>query len=324
MTPRYSFPLAGDLIRGSELHAWLFEAIPLVDAPIRICSAYMRSEAMQPLLSRLPEGSTGKVLVRWRFEDLVKGSSDLSLFALCKQRGLKLFMRQQFHGKVYAIPPIGIGMGSANATLSGFGLHTYANTEVCTLVPQTPQSLAHVDSLFGGATLIDDDLFMLLSDACAAVIPNEPIGDWPDEVLKHMAIESSPQHFLVDECLWSDGKWAAMGRPPSGEAEIHDQLLLGIEVGTSLPELQRALGRCLMLNWLRAQLEDVSSRELYFGNLSQRLHSTLLDDPGPRRSEVKTLLQNLLSWIEAVAHTEIVIDRPQYSQRVRLTVLRSR
>jgi hypothetical protein len=134
-----------------------------------------------------------------------------------------------------------------------------------------------------------------------------------------MAIEPSPQHLLVDECLWSDGKWAAMGRPPSTEAEFHDKLLIGIEVGASMAELQRALGRCLMLRWLRAQLEVVNTQELYFGNLTQRLHSTLLDDPGPRRSEVKILLQQLLSWIEAVELPRIAIDRPQHSQRVRMT-----
>ena len=105
---------------------------------------------------------------------------------------------------------------------------------------------------------------------------------------------------------------------PSTEAERHDQLLLGIEAGASMVDVQRALERTPALCWLRAQLGSVEPAELYFGNLTQRLHSALLDDPGPRRSEVKTLLQQLLAWIEFAEVPGIVIDRPRHSQRVRL------
>jgi hypothetical protein len=317
ITPN-SYPLSGALIRGSELHAWMLKSAPLVDAPLLLCSAYMRSEAIQPLLSRLPAGVTGKVLVRWRFEDLVRGSSDLRVYELCKHYGLKLYMRQQFHGKVYALPPMGIGTGSANATLSGFGLHPYANDEVCNLVPQSQQSLALIEGFFGGATLIDDTLFALIAKACGTANPTDPLGDWPDEVMNYMAPEPSPQRLLVDECLWSDGKWATMARTPSTEAECHDRLLLGIESVPSMVEVQHALVRSLMLRWLRGQLGGAEPSELYFGNLTQRLHSALLDDPGPRRSKVKALLQNLLSWIEVSELPYIRIDRPQHSQRVRL------
>ena len=189
MSAPHSFPLSGALIRGSELHAWLLKSVPLVTSPLRLCSAYMRSEAVKQLLSRLPAGATGKVLVRWRFEDLVRGSSDLHVYELCKHYGLKLYMRQQFHGKVYALPPVGIGTGSANATLSGFGLRPNANDEVCNLVPLSLQSLALIEGFFAGATLIDDPLFALLDKACAAANPAGLLGDWPDEVLRYMAAE---------------------------------------------------------------------------------------------------------------------------------------
>jgi hypothetical protein len=318
MNSRHSFPLSGELILGSDLYAWLLDAAPLVTAPVRICSAYMRSEAVETLFSRLPAGVTGKVLVRWRFEDLVRGSSDLRVYELCRHYGLTLFMRQQFHGKVYALPPVGIGTGSANATLSGFGLHSKANDEVCNLLLPSTQSLSLIEGFFEGATLIDDNLFALLAKAYADADPVGSLGDWPSEVLHHMGVEPTPLRLLVDECLWSDGTWAVMARTPSTEAEHHDKFLLGIEASATLTDVRRALMRSPPVRWLRAQLDSVDPAELYFGNLTQRLHSALLDDPGPRRSEVKVLLQNVLNWIQLARLPELDIDRPNHSQRVRL------
>jgi len=318
MSTTHSFPLSGELIRGSELHAWLLECAPLVVGPVLLCSAYMRSEAIGPLLSRLPTAVSGKVLVRWRFEDLIRGSSDLRVYELCRQYGLKLYMRKQFHGKAYALPPMGIGMGSANATLSGFGLHSEANDEVCNLAPISSKNLALIEDFFVGATLIDDPLFALLSEACTEFNTIGQIDDWPDEILKYMAIEPVPIRLLVDECLWSDGAWAMKAQTPTTEEERHDQLLLGLKPGASTAEVCRALDRSPPIRWLRSQLGTVEPAELYFGNLSQRLHSALLDDPGPRRSEVKALLEQLLSWVKVAELPEFVIDRPQHSQRVRL------
>jgi hypothetical protein len=318
MSTQQPFPLSGSLISGSELYEWLLESAPLVEGPVLFCSAYIRSGAIEPLLSRLPVGVTGKVLVRWRFEDLTRGSSDLNVYELCKSHGLQLYMRPSFHGKVYVMPKVGIGMGSANATLSGFGLRLRANDEVCNLMPMSSPSLELIEGLFTGATLIDDALFSLLEKTCVAATRAGLVGDWPDEVLSYMAIEPAPQRVLVDECFWSDGTWAVMAQPPTNEQECHDQLLLGIKSGASMAEVRGALDRSSPIRWLRAQLGSVEPAELYFGNLSQRLHSALLDNPGPRRSEVKTLLEQLLSWVTAANLPEFVIDKPQHSQRVRL------
>ena len=311
------YPLSGQLISGRQLHTWLLEAFPHTAGPFRFCSAFLRSEAVKPLFDRLPTGAAGKVLVRWQFDDVVKGVSDLDVYELCRHHGLSLYMRQQFHGKVYAVPPVGIGIGSANATQAGFGL-AHANDEVCTLVHSTVENLALIDEFFAGATPVDDRLIALLRRACASAEPHGQTGDWPEEILLQLNPEPSAQHLLVDQCLWSDGRWAVMGRAPSTETERHDLVVLGFAPGASMTDLQRALGRSVPLNWLRNLLDNTDSAELYFGNITQNLHTVLLDAPGPRRSEVKALLQNLLSWIEVTRLPGIVIDRPQHSQRVRL------
>ena len=57
---------------------------------------------------------------------------------------------------------------------------------------------------------------------------------------------------------------------------------------------------------------------LYFGAATQLLHNALVQDPRPYRRDVKLYLSNLLAWVVALDMDEIVIDRPNYSQRIML------
>lgn len=57
---------------------------------------------------------------------------------------------------------------------------------------------------------------------------------------------------------------------------------------------------------------------MYFGALSEKLHNALVSDPKPYRRDVKQMLTNLLSLCNQLGMEEIVIDRPNYSQRVKL------
>lgn len=58
--------------------------------------------------------------------------------------------------------------------------------------------------------------------------------------------------------------------------------------------------------------------ELYFGKITERLHNALVSDPKPYRKDVKKMLGNLLSLIEQLEMDELLVDKPNYSQRVAL------
>lgn len=57
---------------------------------------------------------------------------------------------------------------------------------------------------------------------------------------------------------------------------------------------------------------------MYFGAVTEKLHNALVTDPKPYRRDVKQMLANLLDLIEKLGMDEIVIDRPNHSQRIRL------
>ena len=56
----------------------------------------------------------------------------------------------------------------------------------------------------------------------------------------------------------------------------------------------------------------------HFGAITEKLHEALITDPKPYRRDVKNMLSNLLKMIERLGMEEVVIDRPNHSQRVRL------
>jgi hypothetical protein len=318
-----SYPLQGQLISGPELDAWLREGLAACRERVWLCSAYIRTAAFERLWSSRPleEQLNASVLVRWQVQDLLSGASDLNLFCFCRSRGIELFLKLDFHGKVYAVPPAGIGVGSTNATASGLGFAGRPNAEMNTLVMCTDVNLRTVQSQFYGATRVTEQLYRRMELELAALQKSKLFDpQWSSDISSLLEPLEPPTSLLVDECFITDGLWWAKGvdaREASG-AE-HDLQLLGLAGGARIDGvLQSALRRTKCVRWLISLLQRAPAGELYFGALTAALHSALLDDPGPRRSEVKTLLQNLLSWIQIARLPELSVDRPNHSQRVRL------
>jgi hypothetical protein len=70
--------------------------------------------------------------------------------------------------------------------------------------------------------------------------------------------------------------------------------------------------------WLISELNKAEDKQLYFGALTEKLHSVIADDPVPYRRDIKGLLSNLLQYVEYFGLDEIEVSRPRHSQLVRL------
>ncbi len=317
------YPLAGHLVDGRSAYRWIVESIEHAVQPIDICSAYLRSEALAAMLQRLPKDICGRALVRWRCADLLAGASDIDAHDVARSHGVQLYMRLDFHGKAYSVPPKGVLVGSANATLSGLGIAKDANEEICTLVDSSQHNQELIDSLYEGATKVDDTLLLELKRVLAqAGDQGFAAAEWPDLILSRLLKPRHTENLFVDECLWSTPDWLLANEQPLTPDEIHDSALLGLlamsgDTDLSAASLKRRLVQTALYSWLLLTLSR-SGGEAYFGQLSETLHSALLDDPAPTRRGVKELLQNLLSWVTALDSTGILVDRPRHSQRVRL------
>jgi hypothetical protein len=308
--------LVGTLLDGHAVHQWMSQAIAAA-YEATICSAYIRSEALSDVLLRARVNVTGRVLVRWRKGDLLAGASDLSVFDVCRDRGLRLFMRLDFHGKVYCLPPYGIVVGSSNVTLAGLGLRTGSNTEASTLVQSSADNLAAVEQFFEGSTEVNKEIVA----AMARTVADANKGDssdtgWPASVMEMLRPETEVRRLLVSQCLWSDPREVGSHVPSAQLA--HDLSLLGVVAGDTPQAIQSALERTAIFQWLVSTLRQQVGCEMYFGRLSASLHDALLDDPAPSRRDVKALAQALLLWVKAFASDDFSVDQPNFSQRITL------
>ena len=316
----------GRLLDTGQSERIIGQMISASNGPIDICSAYLRSEALDHLLIGWKKVLGCRILVRWQLCDLVFGASDFRAFEVAESHGIEFYMRLNFHGKLYYLPPGGIVVGSANATLSGLGIAEKPNSEVCTLVDDRAENRNLVQGLYSGATKVNRKLFQKLVNT-AASIKSEPAAyaskDWPLQILEELSeTNHSLRRIFVDECLLSKPEWFEKKIASLSREAFHDLELLGFPKGIPVGlnqeiMLQHGLRNTAQFQWLINSLRaDISG--LFFGQLTMSLHRIILDDPAPRRYTVKGLLQNLLEWVTALRIEEIVIDRPNFSQRIRL------
>lgn len=311
--------LQSQILGGAQIEDWLRKAINEGAENLLLCSAYIRSDALNSLFADRDTAS-GSVLVRWRLEDLVCGASDLAVFDECQRLGLSLFMRLDFHGKAYAVPNLGVAIGSANLTLSGLGLHDRSNAELCTLIEYNGKNVEVLNQMFKGAKKVDKDLVEQLA-AFLPEINQQQVAQWPEQIRQLVNVDDTRDHLFVDECFWSDRLPVAGGADEVFDLnQMHDIELLGLTAPVERSILKLRIRQSPMFRWLVTYLSSCPEKTAYFGNLSSALHTALVCDPAPWRSTVKQLLQNLLTLVQDLEIEDISIDRPRHSQRVRLSV----
>ena len=307
-----NFLFSGDLITGKEAYSWLKDSLPLAHDVSSLASCYVKEEALKQLLS----GSTakGRLLARWRPGDLIQGSSDLGAYQVARDRGWEFYISQNFHGKVYRLPGIGTLVGSANATLSGLSIFGSGNDEVSTIVANTDRNGLAVEDIFKNSTLVTPELFTKIHEVVlnamtsAGGVSGSSLSEWPVEIAEILA-PPNQKGLFVSDCF---------GAPCSNNPSLADLSLLGLSsIAHSDDLIANALGHTKIYQWLISNCID-AGRVVRYGDLTQRLHSDLLDDPLPYRSSIKTLLSNLLSWVERYKKGEIRISIPHHAQVIEL------
>ncbi len=308
-----NFIFCGDLINGKEAFDWLKDKLPLAHGVSSLASCYVKEEALKQLL-KVSSPKRGRLLARWRPADLIQGSSDLEAYQVANNLGWDFYISQNFHGKVYRLPGIGTLVGSANATLSGLSIFGSGNDEVSTIVSNTDRNELVVEEIFKNATLLTPDLFTKISQVVikAKIDSLDNRGadliEWPIEISEALTV-SNQKGLFVSDCF---------EYPWSSNPSKTDLSLLGLSAISLSDELiSNLLGKTKIYQWLVNSCRDAGG-VMRYGELTQKLHSCLLDDPLPYRSSVKVLLSNLLSWVEHFKKDEIKISTPNHAQVIEL------
>jgi hypothetical protein len=322
-------PLSGQLLSAEQLNRQLSVALRQARSSVSLGSAYLKVAALEWVAANLSPGVPAKILVRWQPQDLLDGASDAEAYELATSRGWTFLIQQRFHGKVYLIPECALFVGSTNLTSRGLHLYGDGNDEINVRADLSSENTAFVKSIFQEAVTLNQELYLRIKkwlDSNEGRPPSSGVTPhWPQDIRDLLTPVTKLGKLLVAECFQTDGAWVREVRDaahPGILATERDLSLLGLGqkqgllVNTAV--IAERIRETKIYDWLYDQLSGAPGRELYFGALTAALHSSLLDDPTPYRSEVKILLSNLLGWVELSGVSEIQIDRPNYSQRVSL------
>ncbi len=274
---------------------------------VQIISAYCKENAIKQLNSFISDSvSEKKIMVRFRLDDVLKGSTDFSIIEFCQQCGWKVYIRFDLHVKTYIVDGKRGFVGSANATNAGLNLGPYGNVEIGTLVDIDMVDMQKVEALYEDAIFVTDSILDKLKTQYQKIYTYEQGKQyaWNQEIYELFSpkVKTLFSYELPEKDEFSVGEYVIfLDMAYSDDTEL-------------MKETFRWSNAYL---WLLNMLKE-NDGCMYFGAITEKLHNALVSDPKPYRRDVKVLLANLLSMIEKLHMEEIIIDRPNYSQRVRL------
>ncbi len=274
---------------------------------VQIITAYCKENAIRLLNSHISDCVAEKrIMLRFRLDDIVKGSTDFSVIDFCRSQRWKVFIRFDLHAKTYIVDGKRGFIGSANATNAGLNLIRHGNMELGTFVDVDEADMKKIEDLYTDAILIDDEVYCKLKNQYQNLTEHrsEEQHTWSDEIKKlfNPKITTLFSHEFPDKVDFKIGEYIAF---------------LDIVYNGDMLMLKD------MFRWSNAYLWLVNTLQehggcLFFGAITEELHNALVSDPKPYRKDVKQLLANLLSMVEELQMDEIMIDKPNFSQRVRL------
>ncbi len=293
------------ILLSGEILETLHHELQNADESVQIISAYCKENTIMQLNGMIPSSvSNRKLMVRFRLDDIVKGSSDIAAAEYCLKEGWEVYFRFDLHVKTYIVDCKRGIIGSANATNSGLGLSRQPNLEMATLVDIEPKDMQKIAKLYQQAIPADTRLLDKMKVEISKSNSNSSAGSlsWSQEItdLFNPTVETLFSYEL----------------PDSNKLDGYIPFL-DVDLNGDLQAVKNTFRWSTAYLWLLQTLQKHNG-EMYFGSLTQELHNTLVTDPKPYRKDVKQQLANLLSIIEQLNMDEIVIDTPNYSQRVRL------
>lgn len=126
---------------------------------VQIITAYCKEKTLKHLDSEIStEVLEKKLLVRFRLDDVIKGSTDFGILDYGMKHGWKVYVRFDLHAKTYIVDNKRGLVGSANVTNSGLSIGKTGNMEMAAFVDIEPKDIEKIGGLFNDAILVDTEI----------------------------------------------------------------------------------------------------------------------------------------------------------------------
>lgn len=302
--------MSGTLIDSDKLKSRIAELFSNSNE-IVIVSAYITAPAIQWLVSLNTDVKNVSIVGRLSPNDLSSGASDLGALKTILENGWTLKFLSNLHAKLYLFDYQKLFVGSANFTGNGLKLSGVGNLEAVIEMNAGEKDLDFIAHILNSATAITHDSLDMMAELIETV-------SWKSDFDE---LQFWPEHIFpgTDELFVSDFPLAL---PGENAEEYFSNPSLPFAIfyiyKRDLHSASAFFRKTKAFNWLLSELVYADDQQLYFGELTARLHDALADDPAPYRRDVKDLLSNLLAYIEHLDIESIKISRPRHSQLVKL------
>lgn len=279
--------------------------LPKCTESFTVVSAYCKKELLEYFDFYLHNNVNKSLLVRFRPDDILSKATDFSIYEYCCLHGWKMYVRFDLHAKTYIFDNLKCIIGSANATNSGLSLCGIGNYEMAAAFQLEPKDIIAINSLIDSSLRIDRKTYNLMEKFLEKNKCNEKISSitrWPNEIENMINYDFS--------VLFSEDF------PQMSPKEMDKHTSETVQCSAAKLKNDFVHSKCYM--WLITLLKEKNDHTIFFGELAEKLHNVLLREPKPYRKNVKILLRNLLEWVIFFDCSDVVIDIPNHSQRIRL------
>lgn len=127
------------ILFSNEIINAVIDELKNAENSVQIITAYCKMNTFEKLNSVIPNSvHDRRLLVRFRLDDVLKGSTDFEILEYGVQHGWNVFLRFDLHAKTYIVDNKRGLVGSANATNSGLNIGKAGNMEMATFIDVEP------------------------------------------------------------------------------------------------------------------------------------------------------------------------------------------
>ena len=320
MKTEYPFSTERSTLLGTEAFRNLLGiSIKNAKSSIIILSAYVKEVGIKWMHEQIVDPKVECTIVaRWDKGDLAQGSSDLDCYLLAKEKNWDFKILKDLHAKVMLIDNKDLFVGSPNLTGHGMSLVPVSNKEVGVKLNATEQDIQIIKNLLEDACEVNDELFTDLKKWKNNLPTIEKVlyPDFPQSVKE--ILKENYKKIWVHNFPWTTPE-ELLNIKKINDNINHDLELFGLSVDSiNDQKLKKAFSDSKIFKWFLYQIDQQEEKEIYFGNLSSIIHNSLLDDPRPYRKDIKELQKNFYAYLDCFDLENIILDQPNFSQRIRL------
>lgn len=285
---------------------------------------YIRLDVLQKLVVNIK--SKIVIVTTWNTDDILTGSSELTIYPYCKEKKIALYINNKIHLKIYSLGFQNMIIATGN--ISNRGLMPKGNYECASYIKKlSQQERLYFEKIRKEARLVNDEFYNQLFEWYnkqdkRSINQNEFDNIVSPPERDNFLISALPMTKDISKFVNGYEKLSA-GLEPSDDQEIedcifHDLVNYEIEFGLSQQEFLSKIKKQFFNHPFIQKIDEFIDPDAHFGRIKEWIQNNCTDVPIPSRRELTGNVQVLLEWFEKLGDGKYVIDVPgTHSQRIR-------